>query len=154
MRARATAFFALALVVLHGVAACQAEPKVTISTKQGRDVTFRVEVADTPAKREMGLQYRRELAADRGMIFIFPVESQQSFWMKNTPIPLDMIFINRDRKIVGIVEQTVPFTLDPRSVGAPSQFVLEIKGGLAKSHGIQAGDSVRFEGISIDAVRE
>ena len=67
--------------------------------------------------------------------------------MKNTPLPLDMIFINRERKIVGIVEQTVPFSLDPRSVTAPSQFVLEINGGLAKRHGIKAGDAVRFDGL-------
>jgi uncharacterized membrane protein (UPF0127 family) len=154
MRARAVGLFAVALVMLHGVAACQAEPKVTISTKQGGQVTFQVEVADTPAKREMGLQYRRELADDHGMIFIFPVESQQSFWMKNTPIPLDMIFINRDRKIVGIVEQTTPFSFDPRSVPAPSTYVLEIKGGLAKRYSIHAGDSVRFDGISTDTVRE
>jgi uncharacterized membrane protein (UPF0127 family) len=116
-------------------------------------VSFLVEVADTPAKREMGLQYRRELADDRGMIFIFPLESQQSFWMKNTPITLDMIFINRDRKIVGIVEQTTPFSLDPRFVSAPSQFVLEIRGGLAKRFGIQSGDTVSFEGIS-EGVKE
>lgn len=154
MRARALGFVALALVVLHAVAACQAEPKVTISTKERRDVTFQVEVANTPAKREMGLQYRRELADDRGMIFIFAVESQQSFWMKNTPIPLDMIFINRDHQIVGIVEQTTPFSLEPRSVASPSRYVLEIKGGLAKRHGIQAGDSVRFEGIATNAVQE
>jgi uncharacterized membrane protein (UPF0127 family) len=154
MRARAAWGFVFGLVLLHGVAACQAEPKVTITTRQERQVTFQVEVADTPAKREMGLQYRRELADDRGMIFIFPVESQQSFWMKNTPIPLDMIFINRDRKIVGIVEQTTPFSLDARSVATPSRYVLEIKGGLAKRYGIQAGDAVRFEGIPGDTVKE
>ena len=72
--------------------------------------------------------------------------------MKNTPIPLDMIFISRELKIVGIVEQTMPFSLDPRSVGAPSQYVLEINGGLAKRHGIQAGDSVRFDGIPTSSV--
>ena len=81
--------------------------------RQRRQVVFQVEVADTPAKRAMGLQYRRELADDRGMIFLFPGESPQTFWMKNTPIPLDMIFINRERKIVGIVEQTVPFSARP-----------------------------------------
>jgi hypothetical protein len=154
MRARAAWLSLLVLATLHDVTACQAEPKVTISTRQGRDVSFHVEVADTPAKREMGLQYRRELARDRGMIFLFPTESQQNFWMKNTPIPLDMIFINRDRKIVGIVEQTVPFSLDARSVGAPSQYVLEIGGGLAKRSGIQPGDVVRFEGIQAEGVRE
>jgi uncharacterized membrane protein (UPF0127 family) len=133
---------------------CGAEPKVLISTREGRDAVFQVEVADTPAKRELGLQYRKELAADRGMIFLFPAPSVQSFWMKNTPLPLDMIFIGSDRKIVGIVEQTVPFSLDPRSVGRPSQFVLEINGGLSKRLGIGAGDAVRFEGIAPESVKE
>ena len=144
----------LLISLIASVTACQAEPKVTISTKDGRTVSFVVEIADTPSKREMGLQYRRDLAADRGMIFLFPAESQQSFWMKNTPLPLDMIFINRERKIVGIVEQTVPFSMDPRSVTAPSQFVLEINGGLAKRHAIKAGDAVRFDGIPQKNVRE
>lgn len=117
-------------------------------------MAFYVEIADSPAKREMGLQYRRNLASERGMIFLFPFESEQTFWMKNTPIPLDMIFISRERKIVGIVEQAVPFTLDSRSVGAPSQYVLEINGGLAKRYGIQAGDSVRFESIPMNGGRE
>lgn len=134
--------------------ACEAQPKVTILTRSGREVAFLVEVADTPAKRTMGLQYRKELGRDRGMIFLFPSEAPQSFWMKNTPIPLDMIFINREKKIVGIVEQTVPFSLDSRSVAAPSQFVLEINGGLAKQQGLQPGDNVRFHDIPIAHVTE
>ena len=133
--------------MLQGLTACRADPNVAISTRQGREVVFQVEIADSPAKRELGLQYRRDLAPDRGMIFLFPAETEQTFWMKNTPIPLDMIFIDHDRKIVGIVEQTVPFSLDARSVGKPSQFVLEINGGLTKRYGIQAGDRVRFEAI-------
>ena len=135
------------LLVL-AVSACDAQPKVTITTKDGRRVGFQVEVADTPSKREMGLMYRTELADDRGMIFVFPGESQQSFWMKNTPRTLDMIFIDRDRKIVGIVEQATPFSLDPRSVDGKSQFVFEINGGLSKRHGFKAGDSVRFDGFN------
>lgn len=142
-------FLAIILALLTSVTACQAQPKVSISTKAGKEVVFQVEIADTAAKREMGLQYRHELADDRGMIFLFPSESHQSFWMKNTPIALDMIFINRDRKVVGIIEKTVPFSLEPRSVTAPSQFVLEVNGGLARRHGIQAGDTVRFEGIHL-----
>jgi uncharacterized membrane protein (UPF0127 family) len=144
----------LSLVVLSGAAACQAQPTVAIGTQSGRDVVFRVEVADTPAKRELGLQYRRQLDSDRGMIFLFAAEARQSFWMKNTPIPLDMIFINRERKIVGIVEHAVPYSLDSRSVAAPSQYVLEINGGLAKRHGIKPGDTVRFEGIAADRVAD
>jgi uncharacterized protein len=133
--------------MLQGLTACRADPNVAISTRQGREVVFQVEIADSPAKRELGLQYRRDLAPDRGMIFLFPAETEQTFWMKNTPIPLDMIFIDHERRIVGIVEQTMPFSLDARSVGKPSQFVLEINGGLAKRYGIQAGDRVRFEAI-------
>jgi len=130
------------------VSACDAQPKVTIVTQEGRRVAFQVEVADTPGKREMGLMYRNELADDHGMIFLFPSESQQSFWMKNTPRSLDMIFIGRDCKIVGIVEQAAPFSLDPRSVNGLSQFVFEINGGLSKRHGFKAGDSVQFDGFN------
>jgi len=140
-----TLFISFLWLALVSATGCDAQPKVTITTKAGREVAFQVEIANTPAKREMGLQYRRELADGKGMIFLFPSESIQSFWMKNTPIPLDMIFISGDRKIVGIVEQTAPFSLDPRSVSAPSQYVLEINGGLSKRRGIGAGDAVRFD---------
>ena len=74
--------------------------------------------------------------------------------MKNTPLPLDMIFISKDLKIVGIVEQAVPFSTDSRSVPAASQFVLEINGGLSKRHGIKAGDSVRFHALSPESVKQ
>jgi uncharacterized membrane protein (UPF0127 family) len=113
----------------------------------------RVEIADTPAKREMGLQYRNELADDQGMLFLFPREEVLTFWMKNTPLPLDMIFIGSDMKIVGIVREAAPFSLAPRSVGAASRYVLEIKGGLARQKGIEAGDRVRFEEVSPEAVK-
>lgn len=151
---RSRLLFLLTVLITLNAVACEAQPKVTISTKAGREVAFQVEIADTPAKRSMGLQYRKELGSDRGMIFLFPAESPQAFWMKNTPIPLDMIFIDRERRIVGIVEQTVPFSLDTRSVAVPSQFVLEINGGLAKRLGIQAGDRVRFDGITTERVTE
>lgn len=151
--ARAFLFLTLLTVVLQ-TTACQAQPKVTIATKEGRELTFQVEVADTPTKRELGLQYRRDLAGDRGMIFLFPTESEHAFWMKNTPIPLDMIFINSDGKIVGIVEQAMPFSLDSRSVPATSRFVLEINGGLSKRHGIKIGDSIRFQGIPPESVKQ
>jgi uncharacterized protein len=153
MRPRHFLLTSLYLITLWAVAACEAQPTVTILTKSG-EVPFQVEIADTSAKRAMGLQYRHELAAGRGMIFLFPAEAPQTFWMKNTPIPLDMIFIDHDRKIAGIVEQTTPFSLEPRSVGVPSQFVLEINGGLAKRYGIQAGDRVRFDGIVTEGVTE
>ena len=154
MRRSRAYFFALGVALLHGASACRAEPRVTISTRQRGDVAFQVEIADSPAKRELGLQYRRDLASDHGMIFLFPDESRQTFWMKNTPIPLDMIFIGRDLKVAGIVAQTVPFSLDARSVEAPSQYVLEINGGLAERYGIQTGDRVRFDSIPSQGERE
>jgi uncharacterized protein len=141
------------LFLLVSLFACGGDPRVVIQTRAGKDVAFEVEIADTPAKREMGFQYRRELADDHGMIFVFPSESVLTFWMKNTPIPLDMIFIGGDLKIVGIVREAVPFTLSARSVDAPSRYVLEIKGGLARQRGIEVGDRLRFEGVP-ENVRE
>ena len=108
---------------------------------------MQVEVADTPEERAHGLMYRNDLAADAGMLFIFPHESPQQFWMKNTPLPLDMIFIDGDRHIVGIVADTVPFTTNPRGVELPSRYVLEVHGGFCARHGIATGDSVDFERI-------
>jgi uncharacterized membrane protein (UPF0127 family) len=154
MRVRLGSLFLTFLAALLQVSACNAQPQVTIATKDGGELTFQVEVADTPAKRELGLQYRHDLPPDRGMIFLFPTQSEHAFWMKNTPIPLDMIFINRDRKIVGIVEQAVPFSTDSRSVPGASQFVLEINGGLSKRHGINVGDSVQFQGFSPESVKQ
>src|SRR5256886_17522718 len=84
------------------------------------------------------------------MIFLFSAEAEHPFWMKNTPIPLDMLFINNDRKIVGIVEEAVPFSLESRSVPAPSRFVLEINGGLCRRYGLKTGESGRVQGISAE----
>ena len=154
MRAAGKLGLLLSLALCLITTACEAKPQVTIVTEQGREITFVVEVADTPAKRELGLQYRHDLPADRGMIFLFTHEADQTFWMKNTPIPLDMIFINSERQIVGIAAEAAPFTLDPRSVGRPSQFVLEINGGLCKRYGIKPGSSVRFQGISVESATE
>jgi uncharacterized protein len=144
---------ALSSVISIIPVACRAQPKVTIQTTKG-DVSFQVEIAATQEKREFGLMYRRDLPANHGMLFVFPAEKVNSFWMKNTPISLDMIFINRERKIVGIVHETVPFSLDGSSVSVPSQYVLEINGGLSLQYGFKAGDVVRFDNVNPDAVSE
>jgi uncharacterized protein len=134
---------ALLFLGLVLVAACTRHPQVVIHSASG-PVTVQVEIADTPDARARGLMYRRDLAADAGMLFIFSNEAEQSFWMKNTPLPLDMVFIGADRKIVGIVADTRPFTTNPLGVGAPSQYVLEVHGGFCAGHGIGAGDQVDF----------
>ena len=144
-------FFLLSLWM--SLLACRSLPRVIISTQSGKELALNVEVADTPAKRELGLQYRRELGEEQGMLFLFPFEGVQSFWMKNTPLPLDMIFIGSDLKIVGIIHQAVPFSTTSRSVPAPSRFVLEVQGGLSRQKGIEVGNSVRFESISLEGIK-
>ena len=106
-----------------------------------RKLSFRVELALTPAEQERGLMFRQSLGADEGMLFVFDRQFVHTFWMKNTLIPLDMLFIDSDRRIVGIVENAEPQTLSGRSVGLPSQYVLEIGGGLSASSGSARGRS-------------
>jgi len=106
---------------------------------------FQAELATTSAQLAQGLMYRQELGADRGMLFVFPEVTQTSFWMKNTLIPLDMIFIGADKRIVSIVENAAPQTTTPRSAEGPFQYVLEIEGGRSAALGIRPGDEVEFE---------
>jgi uncharacterized protein len=109
----------------------------------GREVTFRVELARTPEEHER-LMYRAHLDADAGMLFLFDRPALLTFWMKNTLIPLDMLFLDGDRKIVGIVENAEPQTLTSRQVSAPAQYVLEIGGGLSARLGIRPGVTAQF----------
>ena len=113
---------------------------------------MRVEIADTPDRRTMGLQYRKELGVNEGMLFLFPSENVQTFWMKNTPISLDLIFIGSHRRIVGIVHEALPYSTASLSVSTPSQYVLEVNGGFARHHRVEVGDLVRFEGIDLRPV--
>lgn len=107
-----------------------------------------VEVAATRDARTRGLMWRTELAAGKGMLFLFAEEEVQSFWMRNTLIPLDMIFITTGMKVAGIAERAEPRTLTARSVGVPSQYVLEVPGGWSQSVGVTKGSTVEFEGVS------
>jgi len=103
---------------------------------------FLVELAQTAKQRQVGLMFRQHLEENSGMLFIFEQEKVHKFWMKDTYIPLDMIFINTDGEIVGIVENAQPQTLTPRFVNSPSRYVLEINAGLAKKYGINKKDMV------------
>ncbi len=108
---------------------------------------FSVEVADTPSKREYGLMNRAQLGEDCGMFFIFEKEDVYKFWMKSTLIPLDMIWMDKDGKIVYIKENVEPCKSDPcESFGSDekAKYVLEINGGLAKLKGINVGEIVKF----------
>lgn len=90
--------------------------------------------------------YREKLEDGHGMLFAFDDETDRSFWMKNTIIPLDMIFIGGDRTIVGVRANTTPLSLAPVSVGRPSRWVLEVAGGYAARAGIATGDRVLLPG--------
>jgi len=117
---------------------------ISFQTGSSSDPSFKVEIADTNESRERGLMYRKQMDQDRGMLFVFGTEANHVFWMKNTYIPLDMIFISSDWLVVGIVYDAEPMTLDDRSVGRPSRYVLEINGGLSKKLGITEGQKAVF----------
>jgi uncharacterized membrane protein (UPF0127 family) len=139
-------FLALVVLAASGGAACARDPRVVLHGAGG-DVAVRVEIADTPERRNLGLMYRRELAEDAGMLFVFDESTTLSFWMKNTHLPLDMIFIGEDRRIVGIVKDAVPYTTTPRSVGVPSRYVLEVNAGFSDRHRLARGDRVTFDAL-------
>ncbi len=103
---------------------------------------FKVEVADNFATRETGLMNRKSLAANRGMLFDFKSPQYVGFWMKNTLIPLDMLFISRDGKISSIAQNAVPMSEAAIPSGVPVLAVLELAGGRAAQIGAQPGDEV------------
>ena len=103
---------------------------------------FTVEIADTDELRSRGLMFRQRLPEDRGMLFDFGQPRPVSMWMKNTYIPLDMLFIRPDGTIAYIAENTVPRSLDTIGITEPVLAVLELAGGVSRKHGIRAGDKV------------
>lgn len=118
-------------------------PKSTLSIKTASGVrTFRVELADTYASREIGMMWRTSLGRTEGMLFNHPDVAPRAFWMKNTLIPLDIIYIGANGRIVRIARNAQPLTLTPIPSGVPAKAVLEIGGGEAVRQGIREGDVV------------
>ena len=113
-------------------------------TSGGKTHRFTVEVAKTPEEQAMGLMYRTKLAPDRGMIFPFDPPRDASFWMRNTLIPLDMIFVRADGSIANIAANTVPHSEEPVPSDGPVKAVLEIPGGRSAELGIEPGDVVKW----------
>jgi uncharacterized protein len=101
-----------------------------------------VELAKTPDHVERGLMFRRSMPDDHGMLFKLDGRREHTFWMHNTCIPLDMMFIDDDGVIVGVVEGAAPLTDTTRSVGCPSVFVLEVNGGFTRKHGVAPGQKI------------
>ncbi|MBM4363161.1 MAG: DUF192 domain-containing protein, partial [Deltaproteobacteria bacterium] len=104
-----------------------------------------VEVARTDESRARGLMYRTALADGEGMLFDWPDEELRTFWMHDTCVPLDMMFIATDGTILGIVEQVPVLNDSPRGVPCPSSRVLEVPAGWSRAHGVQPGQRIAFE---------
>ena len=103
-----------------------------------------IELAQTNDQRAQGLMWRRSMGDDQGMLFIMDAEVPQSFWMLNTYIPLDIIYVDADRRIVSIVENTTPRSTDPVPSGAAAKYVLEVNGGWARARGVEVGDVLEW----------
>lgn len=106
--------------------------------------TIRVEIAENEDDRTQGLMGRQTMAEDQGMLFIFPNEEYRSFWMANTPLPLDILFLDRDREIVTIQRNTVPYSEESVPSTGPAMYVVEVNAGYADRHALTEGDRVQW----------
>jgi uncharacterized protein len=140
LRAAVAAVLILALFAFRPAVAAD-EQTLEIVTRSGVH-SFTVELAATDEARSKGLMYRRELPEGRGMLFDLKQDQNAAMWMKNTYIPLDMIFIRADGRIQRIAENTQPESEKIITAGAPVRAVLEVIGGTARKLGIRAGDRV------------
>lgn len=114
--------------------------KVSDSTK----IVLDIEIADTDFDIQTGLMYRNSMKNNQGMLFVFEDETERFFYMKNTKIPLDLIFINAEKEIVSFQKNAMPFDESSLPSNAPAQYVLEVNAGLVDSWGITVGDLVDF----------
>jgi len=122
-------------------------PRVVIETAAKEKVTVIVELAITPTQKQQGMMYRKELAEDRGMLFLFAYTGNQTFWMRNTYLPLDIIFIGEDLEIKGIVENAQPESESILTIDKPCRYVLEVNGGFCQKFGVKTGDKVKLRGM-------
>ncbi len=137
--------YPLALLVLAALAgggcrqSATAKPALPTVTMQLGSKTFTLEVANTVPTRERGLMQRDSMPADHGMIFVFPEEEVLSFWMKNTRIPLDIIFVAKDGRVVSI-HSMKPYDLRSTRSAGPAKYAIELNKGAAEGAGVKAGD--------------
>jgi uncharacterized membrane protein (UPF0127 family) len=132
-------------VPLENSAAGLEQVPLTITTAKGARHAFVVEVARTPEQQSYGLMNRQSMPADHGMIFPYQPAQPVAFWMKDTLIPLDMIFVAPGGRILRIEENVVPLSLDPVGSGDAVEAVLELNGGRSAELGIAAGDKVEWK---------
>ena len=118
--------------------------ELTFLRSGGEELTIDIEIAESDSARERGLMQRTSLPDMSGMLFIFRSEEIQSFWMANTPLALDLIFVNADSQIVDIDKYTTPFSSESIVSDEPARYVIEVQAGFADTHGITAGEGVRW----------
>ncbi len=118
---------------------------VTFTSAQGLTLgAIVVEIAETDAAREQGLMGRASMQQDRGMLFLFDRPEPRSFWMANTPLPLDILFIDANQRIITIHRNTRPFSEDSLPSSAPAQYVVEVNGGWCDRNGVKEGDAITW----------
>jgi uncharacterized membrane protein (UPF0127 family) len=122
-------------------------PEAVLSPPGAEPVRVRVEIARAPQEQARGLMYRDHLEPGWGMIFVNPAPRHLTFWMHNTYIPLDMIFVGADKRVVGVVENAEPLTDDARAVDGESQYVIEVPGGWCARNRVGPGTPVSFVDI-------
>ena len=136
----------LVFLASAGWATCS-EDSVSLRGPFG-EARFRVAVADTAAERSRGLMFVDQMAQGVGMLFVYDNEQPVAFWMRNTLIPLDMIFADAEGRVIKVHENAVPHDETPIPSDGPAQFVLEINGGLSRRLGIAAGAEMRHPAIA------
>ena len=142
----------LTMLSTNGLAEGQPQvlPKSELVLESGdKDFTFQVELAKEPEERRVGLMHRKEMAPDHGMLFDFGKNAPVAMWMRNTYIPLDMLFISEDGEIVNIAHDTVPHSEAVLSSAGPVRFVLEVPAGTSRLLGIEPGDRIVHEAVGI-----
>jgi uncharacterized membrane protein (UPF0127 family) len=137
--ARLVVFF-FALTIGRGAGAGAESVEFVTATGAHR---VEIEVARTERARETGLMYRRSMLRNHGMLFIFPSEQPVSMWMKNTYIPLDMVFVSRKGRVTSVTRDAVPMSETIISSGPPAFAVIELNAGAARAMGLDVGDQVR-----------
>jgi uncharacterized membrane protein (UPF0127 family) len=144
LRAAHAALFIFATLALASAPslAAEAEREALVITTDSGVHEFMVEIADDDRETARGLMFRRSMPEDEGMLFDFKRERPARFWMRNTYIPLDMLFIKADGTIESIAEETTPLSEEGVPSKGPVRYVLEINGGLSEKLGIDAGDTV------------
>jgi uncharacterized protein len=149
------AFLAATLFAFVAAAGCRAQgaalldlgsfPKTTLQIQSGHDThVFQIWLAQTPEQQEQGLMFVRDLPENRGMLFVAAQPRVFNMWMKNTYIPLDMVFIGKDGRIASIAEHTTPHSLNTVSSGVAVAAILELRGGEAARRSLHPGDRVNW----------